>query len=382
MRFPEMAHSLNNLTIDQQDRARISSSYATSQQIQEGVGTIANSVLRDLTQPEIDRSDLNFTSPNSSRVNLNELYQPSYDPTQLFSFDEVMPETLESFALLIETCRHLSEGNELKTAERILWSYLPRVESIAKLSFKDQRVAAELTSQGYLLGASLAGHRNDLNARHYFSEQALLYGKLADDRNLQITALRQLSITFDYLMRPDKVLQVYQQALPYLSETSPLLQACIYAGVSGAYAQLHQKQEALRFIGLAYEHFPEHPEKEPGFLHTICRYSTLVFFDGLNYLNFGQSQKAEKVLEKIDGLQPKIQIPERVRIELLNYQIEVFTALRRMDQACAYLEASVKASLAIGSEKRFQEAFKLFKQMQHLWFYEPRVQRLSSLFMR
>ncbi|MGH2506714.1 MAG: hypothetical protein ACRDHZ_04775, partial [Ktedonobacteraceae bacterium] len=221
-----------------------------------------------------------------------------------------------------------------------------------------------------------------LQARHHYSEQALLYGKLATDRNLQIAAMRQLAITFDYFERPDKVIQIHQQILPYLNEVSPLLQACIYAGVSGAYAQLKQQQEALRFIDLAYAHLPEHPEHEPIFLSTICRYSTLVFFEGLNYLELGQPHEAEKVFAKIDGLQPKIPLPERVRIELLNYQIETFITLQSMEQACIYLERAVSASYSLPSEKRLQESFSLFQQMQTMWPHEHYIRRLESLFMR
>jgi DNA-binding SARP family transcriptional activator len=304
----------------------------------------------------------------------------TFDSAQPLCIDETTPEALVHFAALTNACRYLSEGNELQVAERTLWAYLPRVETIAKLSFEDQRTAADIASQGYLLAASLAGHHNDLQARHRYSEQALLYGKLAEDRNLQIAALRQLSITFDYLERPDKVLLIYQQAFPYLGEVSPLLRACVYAGVSGAYAQLKQKPKALHYMKLAYEHFPTHPEHEPGFLHTICRYSTLVFFDGLNHLTLGQPHEAEKVLAQIDGCNPSIQIPERVRIEALNYQIEVFIALNAIKQACTYLETAVQAALAIGSKRRLQESFSLFQQMKEIWPNESRVQELTDLF--
>lgn len=304
------------------------------------------------------------------------------DPAESLFTDEITSETLEDFATLTEICCRLSEGNEPKTAERILWAYLPRMEAIAKLSLKDQRNAASITSQSYLLAASLAGQRNDLQTRQYFSEQALLYGKLAQDRNLQITALRQLSITFDYLEFPDKVLKIFQQAFPYLDEISPLLRACIYAGVSGAHAQMHHEQEALRFMSMAYEQFPVHPELEPGYLHILCRYSSLVFFDGLNHLELGRPLEAEKILARIDGLQPKMQIPERIRIELLNYQVEVFITLRYMEQACTYVEAAVKAAMAIGSERRFQEALTLFRQMQQIWPHESQIRRLGDLFAR
>lgn len=290
-------------------------------------------------------------------------------------------ETLDYFEKLTETCRYLSEGNELKIAERILWTYLPRIETIAKLSFQDQQKVANIVSQGYLLAASLVGHRNDLKARHYYSEQALLYGKLAQDRNLQVAALRQLAVTFDYAERPEKVLQTYQLALPYLDEVSPLLRSCVYAALSGVSAQMGHIQETHRLIGLAYEHFPTQPENEPGFLRTInASYNTLLLWDGLNHLELGESRVAEKILAQIDTLNPTSLIPERIRIELLNYQAQVLTAVLKMEQACDYLEVALKASVTIDSRRRFQESFKVFQQVKGKWPHEQRVQDLGYLF--
>jgi len=304
---------------------------------------------------------------------------------QFWDLEEVLhisKETLQLFATLTDACRHLSEGNELRIAEHILWTYLPKLEFVARLSSAYRDIAASIVSQGYLLAASLVGHRNDLLGRLHYSEQALHYGELAGDLNLQTVALRQIAISFDCMDRPDKVIEISQRTFAYLTDVSPLLQACIYAGVSGAYAEMGQKQDALRFIGLAYEHFPEHPENEPGYLHTICRYSTLLFFDGLNYLGFGQPQEAAKILARIDGLKPNIPLPERVRIELLNYQIAAFIALNAMEQACTYLEAATEAARSVGSERHFRDAFSLFHQMQKRWRHEPHVQDLADLFVR
>lgn len=305
-----------------------------------------------------------------------------YNAVQASYPDEATPETLEHFAKLTKTCRHLSEGNELQTAERVLWSYLPKLETIAKCSFIHEQAAAEVASQCYLLAASLAGHRNDLRARHHLSEQALLYGKLAQDRNLQVVALRQLAITFDYLGHPNNVLHVYQQTIPYLNEVSPLLRACICADISGAYTQLHQQQEAEHYLGRAYEYFPENTTHEPEYLSTICRYSTLVLCEGLNHLAFDQAHEAEKIFAKIDGLQSKSAMPERIRIDLLNCQVETFIALRKRDEACTYLETSTQAALAIGSERRLQEASLLLQLMQNVWPHEQRVRQLVALFAR
>ncbi len=290
--------------------------------------------------------------------------------------------TFDSFAQLNEICRQLSEGSDLKMAESILWTYLPKVELIARLSSEHQQTAASIAAHGYLLAASLAGHRNNLLERLRLSEQALLYGELANDVNLQVVALRQIAISFDCFRRPDRVLQTYQRALPHLHATSPLLRACIYADISGAHAQLGQQQEAYRFIGMAYDHFPEHPENEPSYLHTICRYASLIFWEGLNHLLLAQPQQAEAIFTKIDGIQSPLPNPERNRAEVLNYQVETFIALGNMEQACRYLEAALQAATTIGSRRRFQETVTLFQQMRTTWPYEQRVQQLADLFMR
>ncbi len=288
-------------------------------------------------------------------------------------------ETLDHFTKLNEICRQLSEENDLQTAERLLWSYLPKAVEFAQISSEHQRTAANIATQGYLLAASLAGHRNDLKARQHLSEQALLYAGLAHDPTLHVAALRQLALTFDYLERPEKVLQTYERTVPLLNDVSPLLRACVYAGMSGAYAQQHRRQEADRFLGLAYEHFPQKLEDEPGYLHTIGRYATLVICEGLTLLDFEQPRGAKEVFDRIDGLHPKIALPEKARIEVLNYQAEMFTALQDMEPACVYLEAAMKGAVTIGSKIRFQDSLAVFQQMWQLWRHESQVQSLVDL---
>ncbi len=292
----------------------------------------------------------------------------------------VSTDTLPLFAALTDTCRQLSDGNELNIAEQILWTYLPKVELLARLPSGSQKEAAHIASQGYLLAASLVGHRNELLGRLRHSEQALRFGKLADDLNLQVVALRQVAISFDYLGHPDYVLHAYQQALPRLDDVSPLLQACIYADLAGTYTQLHQEKEARRFLDLAYEHFPQHQENEPDFLSTICRYATLILCEGLYCLSIGQPREAESAFARIDGIHPKTPLPERIRLDLLNCQAEAFWILKDLEQAHLYLETAIQASIILGSERRLRESYTLFQQMQQTWQKEPSLMRLQQLF--
>ncbi len=192
--------------------------------------------------------------------------------------------------------------------------------------------------------------------------------------------MRQLSITFDYLERPDTVLQIYQQTLPYLNEVSPLLQACIYAGVSGTYTQLKQEKEASRYLEMAYEHFPEKPECEPSFLQTICWYSALILCEGLHHLGFDRLHKAEAAFAKTNGWQVNAQMPARIHVDILNCRTETFIALKNLEQACEYLELAVKSALVLGSQKRLIETFVVFQKMQNVWPHEQRLKRFTDLF--
>lgn len=98
--------------------------------------------------------------------------------------------------------------------------------------------------------------------------------------------------------------------------------------------------------------------------------------EGLNHLLFDAPEQAERAFARIDGLHPKLSILEKVRAGLLNYQAETFTALRDMEQACAYLEAAIQVAAAIGSKVRLQDSLAVFRQMWSLWRSERPVQAL------
>ncbi|GHO82361.1 hypothetical protein KSZ_03670 [Dictyobacter formicarum] len=136
-------------------------------------------------------------------------------------------------------------------------------------------------------------------------------------------------------------------------------------------------------MGIAYEKYPGDRQNEPGYLRTInASYHTLILWDGLNHLELGQPLKAHKILQEIPTLEPTEQIPERIRVELLNYQAKALAAVRDLEQACAYIKTAVEASTVIGSRKRFQEAFTVFQQMKEVWPTEARIYDLGNLFLQ
>ncbi|MGB8346344.1 MAG: helix-turn-helix transcriptional regulator [Ktedonobacteraceae bacterium] len=308
--------------------------------------------------------------------------QPLEQLSKLIKPVHIDAQTLEHFEKLTEICWKLGNGHDLETAESILKSYLPKVAALAKQASPYQQIAAYIASQGFLLSASLAGHRDDLNARQSLSEQAFQFGQLAENGNLQVAALKQLAITYDYKQRPGKALDVYQKAVPYLDKASPLLRAGISIRMAGTYAQCGQSKEALHFLSIAYDSFPDDPENDPSYLYADSGLYSLILWDGLIHLDLDQPKKAEKAFARVDGLSPKIEVPERVRVEFLTYQAETYLVLRELEQCCTYLEAAADASLELGSERRYNEAANAYQQIRHVWIHEPRVKALRDLFVK
>lgn len=293
-------------------------------------------------------------------------------------------ETLDHLKTLIETCFLLSQKGELKIAEATLWGYLPRLTTLtSQAASKQQETLATLTAKGYLLAASLTGHLyDDLAARYTLSEQALLYARLSGDENLLVSALRQIAVTFDYQESPVKALQTYQQAIPLLPNVSPLLRSRMYAGLAGAYAQVEQQQEAIRFIQLAYEHFPEHPESDPSVLHADTNYFIIVGWDALIHTTINQPMKAWQILTHShhSSLFTGKPLPEKTWIEILNYQAEALLYMKELEQCGLILEEAVHASRTLNSERRYSESFAVYQKMRVIWPHEKPTKVLGELF--
>lgn len=289
-------------------------------------------------------------------------------------------ETLHHLQQLIATCWQLSKGHGLEMAGQILAAVHPTLVQQAHQPSPNQPLAAAIAAQGSLLAASLASHKGHLHERQLHSQQAFTFAQTAQDMNLQVAALKQLALTYDYQERYSKVFQVYQQALPHLHQVSPLLRSRMYAGLAGVLAQRQHIQEARRFLGLAYESFPETVEEDPSILYADSGYFTLLLWDGLAHLELGKPKDAWNAFVQVDGLRPNVTVPERVRIEFLNYQAEALIGLREMESGCHYLEEAVKSSLALGSERRYSESWDVYKKMSTIWRDEKRVQALQALF--
>ena len=191
-----------------------------------------------------------------------------------------------------------------------------------------------------------------------------------------------LAVTYYDSKHPRKALQIYQEALPDIGTASPLVQGCTYVRMSNAYAQCGQEQEAVRCLRLAQEVFPEIPENDPGFLFADGGRFTLTLWEGLTRLDLDQPQEAWDAFAQIEQLPPTIIVPERMRLEIINHRAEAAIALGDQERFCAYIEAGITGAKNLGSERRYNEAFEVYKLAKQLWRNEPRVKELQDLFVR
>lgn len=294
---------------------------------------------------------------------------------------------LAQCAASMTACWHLMRGNQLSVVDEVLQAYLPILETLAQQPSKYQSAAANLAAQGYRINGILALHRNNLREREVYCQQAVRYGELAGDASLLVSAFISLASTFYYGQDPIKAARIYQQALVYQGNIPPLLLARVYVELAVVYAQQRQEQEALRYMCLAQERYPEYPEADPSFLYAEFSPSSMILEEGLTHLALahhypdGQySHQAWNAFARIEQVKTPTPVPERIRIEIINHQATTALALKDVDAFCDRLEQGVNGAKRLGSERRRQEAIEVYKNARKIWPNEARVRELADLF--
>src|SRR5262249_6343667 len=127
--------------------------------------------------------------------------------------------------------------------------------------------------------------------------------------------------------RPAQTLHLDLEAAQYASALSPLLRTRLYASLAEVQGKLGQEQEARKSINLAFENFPAHPDQDPVAHYIHFSQSGLFLHQGLALLDLHKPEEALNALLQVDGLNPKIVVSERSRIDFLNQQALASVAL-------------------------------------------------------
>ena len=301
----------------------------------------------------------------------------------------VMAEFLSRCTASIVACWHLMRGSQFIAVGELLPKYLPQLVILAQQPSPYQRLAAGLTIQGYLLKGLLAFHRLNFSERETYSKEALRYTHVAADRNLEVAVLAYLAYTLYYNNKPQQALRRFQEILSSIDEVSPLLQSHVYTGLAHASARCNQKQDALTYIIKAHEAFPQKPEEDPCFLFAEHSISQLYMHEGAMYLDLGENYPDEEYYRQaknafarvnLKALHSTIVVPERVRIETMNYQARVAVELRQMEEARNFLIEGANGAKLLNSEKRRQETIAVYNAALDVWPHESQIQELADLF--
>ncbi len=265
----------------------------------------------------------------------------------------------------------------IKEVAQALPGYIFPLTALAQPPSKYQQLAATLTSQAYQLDWLLALQKQNFGKALDSIKQSFRYSEIADDNNLRASSLIRQAHIFFHLKRPIQQMQLHRQAMQYSNDISPLLQGWLYIVMAESHARLRQSDEARRFLGLAYDTFPEHPENDPNFSYVPVNHFTLANHAALAYLHLRQPKLAWDTLAQIDKEIPTALVPKRV--ELLNRQTAVSFALGDMDQTCSYFELAAVSARELGSDLRYNEVCEIYEQMQIMWPHESRMNALEEL---
>ena len=278
---------------------------------------------------------------------------------------------LSHFKSLTQTSWHLLKASELEVLEQVLSAYLPKITPLLQEQ-AHRKTAASLASQGYQILGILEGHKLNLHQRRKYQQQAVDISLWTEDKNVQAAADVQLASAFQYLNDPKKVLQIYESALPFIEQISPLLKSCIYLGLADASVQCNREQDALRYLGLAREVFPEQPENDQSFLFSDAGYFSLALYEGLTHLGLGNAKEALEAFEQITKY-PEGATPERVRVEIINHEAQTAIVMRDQELFKSYLLSGLEGAIRLGSEKRRQEAWGAYGQAKNVWYNDKGI---------
>jgi transcriptional regulator with XRE-family HTH domain len=283
--------------------------------------------------------------------------------------------TLDRFEHLLGESWLLSNQNELEVAEGILSGFLPK---ILALPVNEGRTAF-LASQGLRLQSVLIHHRLKISNKVLICRQAVHHARHANDTNTLVTALIELAAAYKYEGQPEKRVSTLQEALFSSLQASPLVQSRAYSNSATALAESGRIQEAQFYIKLARDVFPDDPTDDPGFALADSSIFTLSYHAGKVYACAGMVAEAFDAFDLYKQHSPRIPIPERIRLEIMNAQSRAAIQAEALERYADFLEGALVGALALGSKKRFDEAITIFqREMPKTWLANPRIKSIAE----
>lgn len=261
---------------------------------------------------------------------------------------------------------------------QVLPGYLAQLRALAHNASRYSQQAAALASQLHQLAYLLALQSQDFGTALQHTHDAICYGQQAGDVNLRVTAMVRQAYIYFCLKRSAQRVYAYEEALRHSNGCSPLIRGYLYAGLAEAYANRKDKDAALKMLQCAHNTFPERPEDDPNFAYTHFRWLTLYNLEGLVHLHLQQARQAWSCFDRVDRALAHAIVPHRVEVTV--YQAATALQMDELEQSCSLLTMAVEAAVKLGSQLRYQEASRVYDQMQERWPQERQVRTLQELF--
>jgi transcriptional regulator with XRE-family HTH domain/tetratricopeptide (TPR) repeat protein len=287
-------------------------------------------------------------------------------------------EILTLCASHIPLCWQLYFEGGMADVEQVLPDYIAQLSNLALHPAPYQKRAASLLSQAYQLASLMATQHQDYGRAYTNARQALFYGELAEDPNLQVASWIRCALVQFYLKRERPRLHAYQHALQLVSQTSPLLQGRTYIGMAEIFSKLSQEDEARRFLELAQTTFPLKAEEDPNYAYTHFTFTSISTFEGLMHLNLNQPEQAQQAFERIDRSISREVVPNR--LELIVHLAFTSCALGELEQTSKLIEMAVPMAHSLGSQLRADQAYEVYEQVLSKWGDEQMIKDLEELF--
>ena len=278
---------------------------------------------------------------------------------------------------MIEACWGLCNAGETNTARQVIDNFLPGIIELAPYRSE----AAIIAAQGLRLQSILFAHQLKFTEMVSLCLQAVLFARQTNDPDTLSAALNGLAVAFKYAGNFDASFSTYQEALAYCSQASPLLRTLVYAGSAAMFARRGRYQESLFYTGLAYEHFPDHPENESYFLSADNGIYMLAYYQGLMYLAMNQPDEADRAFESHKHRPSGGMIPERNRLEIVNHQGRAAIMMNDLEKYAACLKEGIAGAITLGSKKRFDEAITIYQRdLPAKWRCETALKQIAEQF--
>lgn len=305
-------------------------------------------------------------------------------PPELTSFVMTQPteETVSKANIAIAHCWEQYYTGNTFLVEQFLPALLSQLVPLFPLSqSQHKKDLAGIISQAYQLLCDLATDQENFGIALTYGKQALLYAEQAEEANIQVTASIRLANFYFHRKQSLYSLRAYKQALPLINHATPLLRGRVYAGLAEVLAMRNQQQEALTYMGLAHEHYPEHPEFDPAYYYThFSRYGLFVFGEGQTRLSLNQPKEAQESFSYAEKNLLLLETEPLSHVDILYYQTASSVMLEVLEESYNQIQVAVTLAKKASSRLYYNKILAIYQEMQKKWPHERQVIELEELF--